>query len=58
MSEHRHWYVYRHREGDSGDVFYERTCGTEQAAKERVETLKEHGFNAWYQTEHYPGAFY
>ena len=33
-----HYYVYRFRDGR---YFYERTCGTEAAARDRVRTLGE-----------------
>lgn len=48
-----HYYVYSFK---NGRYFYERTCGTEDAAKERVKTL---GSNAVYLLGHtIRGAFY
>ena len=37
MADGTHFYVYYKHEGD---WVYERTCGTRQAAKDRVEELK------------------
>ena len=48
-----HYYVYSFKDGR---YIYERTCGTEDAAKERVKLL---GPNAVYLVDHLiRGAFY
>lgn len=51
-----HYYVYSYRFQNGGYYVYERTCGTEEAAKERVAKL---GPRAVYLVNHtIRGAFY
>ena len=51
----QHYYVYVHgRTGSAGTPYYwyERTCGTEQAAKDRVAELARRGVEALYLVNH------
>ena len=47
MEKQDHYYVFY---ADKGDNVYERTCGTKEAAEDRIKTLKnEYGYeNAEY----------
>ena len=54
--ERTYWYVYRRSLNDSVWI-YERTCGTEEAAKVRVAELKLRFPDAKYQTDLLEGAF-
>jgi hypothetical protein len=47
------FYVFYLKEGDS-IAFYERTCGTEEAAQRRVEELKKKYHHAEYFEDHIP----
>lgn len=50
------YYVYYFK---NGTVIYERTCGTEKAAKDRCEELKKHYDDAkYFKNEIIRGAFY
>lgn len=47
------FYVYvLHRDKDRPYYWYERTCGTEQAAKDRVVELQRRGQEALYLINH------
>jgi hypothetical protein len=67
MSEQNYFVYYKSKPGDghlcnaspcTGHIIYERTTGTEQAAKWRVRELEERGREAWYQTTAIRGALY
>ena len=51
-----HYFVYTR--SDKGQITYERTCGTESAARARVEELEARGIKAFWQTDIKGGAFY
>ena len=58
LPDHNHYYVYYLREGD---WVYERTCGTEEAANDRVNILIERDGREdakWTLNEVIKGAFY
>ena len=50
------WYYVYYKSGE--DWVYERTCGSEAAAKERVEELKKRYDDANYYDDVKEGAFY
>ncbi len=51
----QHFYVYYHSK--DGHVIYERTCGTQRGAEERVVELGKRGLVAFWQDTVHPGAF-
>jgi hypothetical protein len=54
-----HFYVYVFHCGPKNYYWYERTCGTEQGAKDRVTELQRRGQKALYLVDHLiRGAFY
>jgi len=55
MDKQVHYFVYYRRDGR---YFYERTCGAERAAMDRVRELIARGYKALYQTDTIEGAFY
>ena len=55
MIEAQHFYVYVHKDGRT---IYERTCGTEEAAKRRVKEFESRGQESSYTTEPIKDAYY